>query len=92
MISELKNIKVTILGKNYNLSTDDAEQDILKIARLVDTRAKEIAATLPSKDAYTAVVLLALELAGELKRQEMNLSLWQQKAADLGSLLASKII
>ncbi|MBD3273310.1 cell division protein ZapA [Candidatus Dependentiae bacterium] len=91
MENEFRTIKVTILGKNYTLYTDDNEQDIINAVELVDKRMKEIVAAMQNKDGYTAAVLLALELAGELKKQEKNLGLWQKKASDLGSLLASKL-
>lgn len=91
MADQLKTIKVTILGKSYTLSTDDNEQDILAAVKLVDDRMRDITNMMATKDGYTAAVLIALELAGELKKQEKSLSLWQKKASDLGSLLASKL-
>lgn len=91
MANQLRTIKVTILGKSYTLSTDDNEQDILTAVKLVDDRMREITNVMSTNDGHTAAVLLALELAGELKKQEKNLSLWQKKASDLGSLLSSKL-
>jgi cell division protein ZapA (FtsZ GTPase activity inhibitor) len=91
MVDQLKTIKVTILGKSYTLSTDDNEHDILAVVKLVDDRMRDITSVMATKDGQTAAVLLALELAGELKKQEKSLSLWQKKASDLGSLLASKL-
>ena len=91
MVNELKTIKVTILGKNYTLSTDDNEQDVINAVELVDRKMKEITSAMQVSDPYTAAVLLALELAGEVKKQKQNLNLWQKKASDLGSLLTSKL-
>ena len=92
MVDNLKTIKVTILGKNYTLSTDDNEQNVLAVVEHVDKRMKEITGAMQLKDGYTAAVLLALELAEEVKKQEKNLGLWQKKVADLSSLLVSKIV
>lgn len=91
MVNELKTIKVTILGKNYNLSTDDDELDIAESVGIIDKRMNEIVNAMPVKDGYMAAVLLSLELVGEIKKQEQCLSSLQKKALDLSSLLASKL-
>ena len=91
MVNELKTIKVTILGKNYNLSTDDNELDIAESVGIVDKRMSEIVNAMPVKDGYMAAVLLTLELVGEIKKQEQRLNSLQKKALDLSSLLASKL-
>jgi len=91
MANQLKTIKVTILGKSYTLSTDDNEQDILAAVKLVDDRMREIINMMATSNGQTAAVLLALELAGELKKQEEILDLWQKEASALGLLLSSKL-
>ncbi len=92
MVNELKTIKVTILGKNYSLSTDDNEQDIAEAVGFVDKRMSEIVNAMPVKDGYMAAVLLALELVGEINKQKQHLSLLQKKSSDLSSLLVSKLV
>ena len=91
MVEKLKTIKVTILGKNYILSTDDNEQTVLNAVELVDRRMKEISNAMKLSDGQTAAVLVALELADEIKKQQLSLTRWQKKASDLGSLISSKI-
>lgn len=91
MEKELKKIQTVIFGKNYNFTTDDKEADILFAVKYVDEKMKEISTALKVTDGYTCAVMLALELAKELKQQSENSVMLQQKVLKLGNLLDSEL-
>jgi len=91
MEKELKKIQTVIFGKNYTFATDDKESDVLFAVKYVDEKMKEISIALKVNDGYTCAVMLALELAKELKQQSENTGELQQKVLKLGNLLDAEL-
>ncbi|MBU4269876.1 cell division protein ZapA [Candidatus Dependentiae bacterium] len=91
MEKELKKIQAVIFGKNYTFATDDNESDVLFAVQYVDKKMKEIASAMNTNDGYVTAVMLALELAKELKQNNDSLGILQQKVLKLGNLLDSEL-
>jgi len=89
-MEELKKIKVAIFGKNYVVSTDENEEDVLKAAEQVDLLLKKIATNVSVKDEAKATVLIALQLAIDLIKSKKTQNLWQIKTNALTELIDSK--
>lgn len=81
-----KQYKVTISEETYSLVSDEAEELVMRAARLVDERVARIMCTIPSKDVKKATVLASLQLASELlalEDQNQKNVLKTQALADL---------
>jgi len=66
MINKTKNFKVTIFGDQYTLASDEAEERVLKAARLLDTLMQEISQSSKITDAKKIAVLAGLRIASQL--------------------------
>jgi cell division protein ZapA (FtsZ GTPase activity inhibitor) len=88
-MEELKNITVSILGKNYSLTTDESEEEISQAAGLVDSLLKDAMSKIGIHNESKISILVALQLAMELKRSRKILDSWQEEAETLDTLLGN---
>ena len=91
-MEELKKLNVTILGKNYSISTNEEESNICNAAKLVDSLMKNVANKTVLKDSSKMAVLVALQLANDLEKTRKQLALWQSKTETLDSLLKDDVV
>lgn len=70
MINKKKSYKVTIFGEMYTLISDEAEEQVVKSAALVDTLMKEIAGSSKISDAKKVAVLAAMRIASLLTQAD----------------------
>lgn len=89
-MKELKKIKITILGKDYSISTDEREEDICRAAMLVDTLMREITGNSFTGDISKVAVLVALRLANDMEKNRKELSLWNDSISQKLDLLLNK--
>lgn len=82
-----KSLKISIMGKQYTIATDEDNDDIIQAAQLVDQLMKNKMAQLSSLSQDKVAVVVALQLAADLQKKTQLLDSWQQKAEDLTSLL-----
>lgn len=66
MIIKAKNYKVTIFGDQYTLASDEAEEHVIKTARLLDILMQEISQASKLTDAKKIAVLAGLRIASQL--------------------------
>ncbi|MBS1987451.1 cell division protein ZapA [Candidatus Dependentiae bacterium] len=85
-----KSLKISIMGKQYSIATDqDNNDDIIQAALLVDQLMKNKTAQSALSEEKVAVVV-ALQLAADLQKKIRLLESWQQKAFGLSSLLSDE--
>lgn len=85
MINKAKNYKVTIFGDQYALASDEAEEHIIKTARLLDTLMQEISQASKVTDAKKIAVLAGLRIASQLvalESEQEAVSLQNKKLID----------
>lgn len=70
MMNPVKSYKVTILGDQYTLASDESGEMIVQAASVVDALMKEIAQHSKISDTKKIAVLAALQLAGKLAVSE----------------------
>lgn len=70
MIHKTKNYKVTIFGDQYTLASDEAEEHVIKTARLLDILMQEISQASKLTDAKKIAVLAGLRIASQLVTRE----------------------
>ena len=84
-------MKASVLGRDFLLRTDEDESVIIDAVRTVDKRLADVVDAMPSRDAYAAAVLLAIELAGELKKTSIAMDELKNRIMNLDDLISSKI-
>jgi cell division protein ZapA (FtsZ GTPase activity inhibitor) len=77
-----RNLKVTILGKNYSVSTDENEADIVIAAELVNQLIKSKIGKKIEID-QNVILIIALELATDLTKKERSLVQREKQLLDL---------
>lgn len=83
----LKQLKVTISGKQYTIATDEQDQDVYSAAQLVDTLLKSKASFNNDK----AILIVALQLATDVAKYQKSLQSCEQKIAQLLTLLTHAV-
>lgn len=72
-------VRVQIFGQDYFIKSDEEEDYILAVARLVDERMRKVAESTSSAGTVSIAVLAALNLAADyLKAQERSQSLQER--------------
>lgn len=61
-------VQISIRGRTYTVRSDDAGEDLVAIARAVDSKMAEIAGRSNRFDDYTIALLAALNIASEFDR------------------------
>jgi cell division protein ZapA (FtsZ GTPase activity inhibitor) len=85
-----KNLKITILGKQYCISTDEDSEDVIKAAQLVDNL-MQMRVGNPAMSDEKIAVIVALQLASELHQKARLLENLEQKTEELKDLLESEL-
>lgn len=73
-------VQIEIRGRKYTVRSDEDGEDLVAIARYVDSKMAEIAGRGSSADEYTIAMLAALNIASEFDRFR------RQTLADLAEL------
>ncbi|MEZ4321347.1 MAG: cell division protein ZapA [Myxococcota bacterium] len=61
-------VQIQIRGRKYTVRSDEDGEDLVAIARYVDSKMSEIAGRGSSADEYTVAMLAALNIASEFDR------------------------
>ena len=61
-------VQIQIRGRKYTVRSDEDGEDLVAIAKYVDTKMSEIAGRGSSADEYTVAMLAALNIASEFDR------------------------
>lgn len=83
-----KQLKVTINGKHYSIATDENDTDVQQAAQLVDNLLKQNIEKLPIGAAESATLLVALQLATDLTKNNRLLSGYETRVEQLVDLLS----
>jgi cell division protein ZapA (FtsZ GTPase activity inhibitor) len=86
-----KNIRITINGRQYSISTDENEADVYDAAQLVDSLLRDKAGNLSPNDEQKATLVVALQLATDLAKQRRLLQTYDQRVERLISVLGSEV-
>ena len=82
-----KNLKISIFGKNYLISTDETSDAVVDAARVVDDLMKSKAEHMPLQGEGRLAVIVALELATDLAKKVQQLQQWETKVSVLNQTL-----
>lgn len=63
-------VRVQVFGQEYLIKSDEEEEYVRAVARLVDERMRQVAATTASASSLSVAVLAALNLAGDYLRNK----------------------
>lgn len=86
-MEKANNLKVSILGKPYQVITDEAQENILEASQLVDGMMKEKTKGFPVTNEAKIAVVTALELATELGKCKKSLTTFESRVIKLDGLL-----
>lgn len=82
-----KNLKISIFGKSYLISTDESSEAVVEAANVVDSRMKSKAEGAVLRGEGQLAVVVALELAADLAKKELLLKQWESKIAALSQVV-----
>ena len=86
---------VEIFGQTYNVRGDGDPDYLMELARLVDTRMREVAGQVATVDPLKIAILAALNIADEFsryrKRREESAGIWIERTEEISERL-SKVI
>ncbi|KKQ49471.1 MAG: hypothetical protein US69_C0005G0029 [candidate division TM6 bacterium GW2011_GWF2_38_10] len=82
-----KNLKVSILGKDYAIATDEGENSVQQAAELVDALMSQYAQRFPRAGEGKIAVVVALELASKLAQKDNDLAALQKRVAALNTII-----
>ena len=79
---EKKKVKVTIAGATYSLLTDETAAYTNELATDIDEKIKEIQSANPFITANQAAILVAIELADQVKKTEQIVESYRSQIKD----------
>ncbi len=86
---------VEIFGQTYNVRGDGDPDYLMELARLVDTRMREVAGQVATVDPLKIAILAALNIADEFsryrKKREDAAGIWIERTEEISERL-SKVI
>lgn len=82
-----KNLKVSILGKDYAIATDEGEANVTQAAELVDALMSQYTQRFPRAGEGRIAVVVALELASKLAQKDNDLAALQKRVAALNTII-----
>ena len=86
---------VEIFGQTYNVRGDGDPDYLMELARLVDTRMREVAGQVATVDPMKIAILAALNIADEFSRyrrkREESAGIWIERTEEISERL-SKVI
>lgn len=86
-MEKANNLKISILGKPYLLTTDEAQESVLKASELVDGMMKEKIKSFPITSEAKVAVVIALELATDLGKFKKSMNSFEDRVFKLNELL-----
>jgi len=84
-------LKVSILGKDYTIATDEEREIVLKAADLLNNLTQNIVKKTSSLNEQKVIVLAALQLATDLIKQEGSSFDLRSKLSGLVQLIESAL-
>lgn len=88
-------VKIEILGREYNVKSDEGEERVKKIGAYINTKVKEITEVMPNISTLNVVILTALNIANDyfdlLEEKEKLRKEWGAKTGRLAALIHSVI-
>lgn len=85
-----KNLKISIFGKNYTISTDENSEDVVEAARIVDSLMRDKAGQkVAQHDQGQLAITVALELATDLAKTKQQLARWETKIAQINQAVVA---
>lgn len=82
-----KQLKVTINGKQYSISTDEHDQDVLQAAQRVDTLIRDTTDKMPTIGADKIALMVALHLAIDLAKSQRLVELDEHRLENVVRLV-----
>ncbi len=82
-----KHIKITILGKQYSVATDEHDEDLQAAAHMVDSLLQKESEKVVPSDIGKAALAVALQLATDLAKNKRMLQSYEQHVEHLLGLL-----
>ena len=82
-----QNLKISILGKNYLINTDEAQEDVFAAAHLVDSLLREQTSKVAVNDEGKVAIIVALQLATDLNKALNKLGGLENKIEQLNDLI-----
>ena len=83
---------VEIFGQSYNVRGEGDPDYLAELARFVDTRMREVAASVATVDPMKIAILAALNIADEFSRyRKERLGAWIEKTEELSDRLDKAI-
>ncbi|MBD3231160.1 cell division protein ZapA [Candidatus Dependentiae bacterium] len=82
-MKELKKIDITLLGKNYSITTDELDDKVFGAVELVNDLARKIKGKNATINEVKLSALVALQLAVELFEKKTELNLFNAQANKL---------
>ena len=86
---------VEIFGQTYNVRGDGDPDYLMELARLVDTRMREVAGQVATVDPMKIAILAALNIADEFsryrKQREDAAGIWVEKTEEISDRLSEVI-
>lgn len=89
-----KTLKISILGKNYTVVTDEQDVDVYAAAGILDKLLHEKGIVLPSghgQQSDTMVAVVALQIATELVKAKNALQRYENSCVGLSGLLSQNL-
>lgn len=86
-MEKANNLKISILGKPYLVTTDEVQENVLKASELVDRMMREKIKNFPITNETKVAVVTALELATELGKFKKLECIFDDRVNKLNELL-----
>ena len=87
---------VEIFGQTYNVRGEGDPDYLMELARLVDTRMREVAGQVATVDPLKIAILAALNIADEFsryrKRRDESAGIWIERTEEISERLSKVII
>lgn len=84
-----KQLKLTINGRQYSIATDENDHDILYAAELVDSLLKSKADKFPAGTEEKAALIVALQIAADLAKNQRQIQEYEKKLEELLALCSN---
>ncbi len=84
-----KNLKISIFGKDYLISTDENSETIIAAAQVVDKLMRSKAEAAPLQVDGRLAIIVALELATDLAKKMQELKQWETKVEALNQTFSA---
>jgi len=86
-MEKANNLKISILGKPYMITTDEAQESVLAASELVDNMMREKIKNFPITNETKVAVVTALELATDLEKIKRLNNCFEDRVFKINELL-----